>query len=51
MQAKKERVKLLEQKIKSAFGDYCKQPYYLHSILVHDGLANGGHYYSFIFDS
>ena len=25
-------------------------PYYLHAILIHDGTAESGHYYSFIFD-
>eukprot|EP00358_Blepharisma_japonicum_P004571 CAMPEP_0202953250 /NCGR_PEP_ID=MMETSP1395-20130829/44478_1 /ASSEMBLY_ACC=CAM_ASM_000871 /TAXON_ID=5961 /ORGANISM="Blepharisma japonicum, Strain Stock R1072" /LENGTH=152 /DNA_ID=CAMNT_0049666167 /DNA_START=73 /DNA_END=528 /DNA_ORIENTATION=+ len=28
-----------------------KTPYYLHSILIHEGGAEGGHYYSFIYDS
>jgi ubiquitin carboxyl-terminal hydrolase 25/28 len=27
-----------------------KYKYHLHSICVHDGNANSGHYYSFIFD-
>jgi ubiquitin C-terminal hydrolase len=27
-----------------------QHPYYLHSILVHEGTGEGGHYYSFIFD-
>jgi len=27
-----------------------KSPYYLHSICVHDGNAESGHYYSFIYD-
>ena len=27
-----------------------KRPYHLHSICVHDGNANSGHYYSFIYD-
>ena len=26
-------------------------PYKLHAILVHEGQANGGHYWSYIFDS
>lgn len=39
-----------EQQIKTAFRDYCNIPYYLHAILIHDGTAESGHYYSFIFD-
>lgn len=27
-----------------------KMPYHLHSICVHDGNANSGHYYTFIYD-
>lgn len=27
-----------------------EHPYYLHCILMHDGFAHSGHYYSFIFD-
>jgi ubiquitin carboxyl-terminal hydrolase 25/28 len=44
------RIEELETSIENAFADYCKNPYYLHAILMHDGLADGGHYYSFIFD-
>lgn len=27
-----------------------KHPYYLHSIMIHDGLAENGHYYTYVFD-
>ncbi|MFN9898064.1 MAG: hypothetical protein ACK55Z_04550 [bacterium] len=27
-----------------------ESPYYLHAILIHDGLAENGHYYSYVFD-
>ena len=50
MQQLASRIEDLEVKIKNAFADYCKIPNYLHAILVHDGLAESGHYYSFIFD-
>jgi ubiquitin carboxyl-terminal hydrolase 25/28 len=43
-------IHLLELTVENAYRDYCKQPYYLHAILVHDGSAESGHYYSFIFD-
>lgn len=36
--------------MRTAFGDYCNIPYYLHAILMHDGTAETGHYYSFIYD-
>ena len=37
-----------EDQVRTAFGDYCNIPYYLHAILIHDGTAESGHYYSFI---
>ena len=46
----KERISTLEANVKNAFKDYCNIPYYLHAILIHDGTAESGHYYSFIFD-
>ena len=27
-----------------------KQPYFLHSIMIHDGLAENGHYYIYVYD-
>ena len=46
----KQRIQGLEQKIQTAFKDFCQQPYYLHAILVHDGPAEFGHYYSFVYE-
>ena len=46
------KVKALEQQIKKAYStkEMSKVNYDLHSICVHDGNANSGHYYSFIYD-
>lgn len=44
------RIEDLEMRIANAFADYCKIPYQLHAILMHDGRADSGHYYSFIYD-
>jgi ubiquitin carboxyl-terminal hydrolase 25 len=46
------KVKQLEDQITLAYGvDELKQnPYYLHSICVHEGNATSGHYYTFIYD-
>ena len=46
------KVKQLEAQIQAAYGipEMQKKPYHLHSICVHDGNANSGHYYSFIYD-
>ena len=45
-----DKISLLEERIKNAFADYCNIPYNLHAIMIHDGLADSGHYYSFIYD-
>lgn len=46
------KVKALEQEINKSYaiGDMQKKPFHLHSICVHDGNANSGHYYTFIYD-
>lgn len=45
-----QKIEEQETEVKSAFRDYCNIPYYLHAILIHDGTAESGHYYSFIYD-
>lgn len=45
-----QQIKERETEVKTAFKDYCNVPYYLHAILIHDGTAESGHYYSFIYD-
>jgi ubiquitin carboxyl-terminal hydrolase 25/28 len=46
------KVEALQNQIKVAYGtsDMQKMPYHLHSICVHDGNANSGHYYTLIYD-
>jgi uncharacterized UBP type Zn finger protein len=44
-------LKDLTQKVETAFLQLKEVPYYLHAIVVHDGLnAESGHYYAFVFD-
>lgn len=45
------KIEELEEKVETAFKDFTQQPYNLHAILVHDGSAESGHYYSFIFSA
>ncbi|CAD8115843.1 unnamed protein product [Paramecium sonneborni] len=40
----------LENKIQASYNDLKKHKYLLQSILIHDGQANSGHYYSYIRD-
>jgi ubiquitin carboxyl-terminal hydrolase 25/28 len=40
----------LENEVDNAFKEYKNFPYFLHAILIHDGNAESGHYYTFIFD-
>lgn len=46
------KVEKLESEIAKSYGipEMRKRSYHLHSICVHDGNANTGHYYSFIFN-
>ena len=46
----KTKISELEGNVTNAFADYCNMPYYLHAILIHDGTAESGHYYSYIYD-
>jgi len=43
----------IDRELKHAYDEEILQqvPYSLHAILVHEGQANGGHYWSYIFDS
>ncbi|CAD8082254.1 unnamed protein product [Paramecium primaurelia] len=40
----------LEKKIQASYNDLKKHKYLLQSILIHDGQANSGHYYTYIKD-
>eukprot|EP00351_Strombidinopsis_sp_SopsisLIS2011_P000477 CAMPEP_0116885198 /NCGR_PEP_ID=MMETSP0463-20121206/18464_1 /TAXON_ID=181622 /ORGANISM="Strombidinopsis sp, Strain SopsisLIS2011" /LENGTH=120 /DNA_ID=CAMNT_0004543211 /DNA_START=1506 /DNA_END=1868 /DNA_ORIENTATION=- len=52
------RIEHLESQISNAFAEFKEHPYHLHSILVHDGNAELGHYrnaelghyYAFVYD-
>jgi ubiquitin carboxyl-terminal hydrolase 25/28 len=54
MERRKEQVKAelaeIDSQIDKAFKEYRNHPYHLHSILIHDGDAESGHYYAFVFD-
>lgn len=40
----------IQKEIDSSYNEFKKTKYILQSILIHDGWADGGHYYGFIFD-
>ena len=40
----------LEQVVAQPYIKEKERPYHLHSILIHDGLAENGHYYSYVYD-
>lgn len=48
LEAKKNHIK---KKIETSYNEHKSLKYNLHSIVVHEGGANGGHYYSFIYDN
>jgi len=46
----KAKIEQLEQIISSPFTKERERPYLLHAILIHDGLAENGHYYTYLYD-
>ena len=40
----------LKENIDKQFRTVNKTPYYLHAIVIHDGVADSGHYYVYIYD-
>jgi ubiquitin carboxyl-terminal hydrolase 25/28 len=44
------KISKLEKVLKQPYLDLNDRPYYLHGILIHDGLADNGHYYSYIYE-
>mmetsp|Transcript_31698 Transcript_31698/g.48550 ORF Transcript_31698/g.48550 Transcript_31698/m.48550 type:complete len:109 (+) Transcript_31698:1845-2171(+) len=45
-----ESIAKLEKIIATPYTRSKEKPYYLHAILIHDGLAENGHYFSYVFD-
>lgn len=43
-------MKKLKHKLETAFIQTKEIPYYLHAIMIHQGYADSGHYYAFIYD-
>jgi ubiquitin carboxyl-terminal hydrolase 25 len=50
VQGYKKRVGEIEKQIELAYRDINKTPYYLYSLLIHEGGADSGHYYSYTYD-
>jgi len=40
----------MEKVLEKPYVEGGKHPYYLHSIMIHDGLAENGHYYTYVYD-
>ena len=46
----KHKIQEIEEAIEKQYALIRSVPYYLYSILIHEGSADSGHYYSFIYD-
>lgn len=46
----KEQIEKIEKEIEKAYETIRSTPYHLYSILMHEGSAENGHYYSYILD-
>lgn len=44
------KISAIEDILAQPYIKHKEQPYYLHTIIVHDGLAENGHYYSYYYD-
>ena len=40
----------LEALIQEPYEEKKERPYHLHAVLIHDGIAEQGHYYSYVYD-
>ena len=45
-----QKIKKIEQILEKPYIKEQERPYFLHAIMIHDGLAENGHYYSYVFD-
>jgi hypothetical protein len=45
-----QQISKLNAEIEQTYKHMNHTPYYLHAVIVHDGSAQSGHYYAFIFD-
>lgn len=46
----KAKIQSMEQIVKKPYTKEKQMPYYLHAIMIHDGVADNGHYYVYIYD-
>lgn len=45
-----EKIADIEAKLKQPYICTKERPYYLHAIMIHDGVAENGHYYAYVYD-
>lgn len=50
MKEYKQKILEIEKEIEKAYKEINKTPYYLYSLLIHEGGADSGHYYSYTYD-
>jgi ubiquitin carboxyl-terminal hydrolase 25/28 len=43
-------IQMMEKNLEKPYVKNKEQPYSLHAIICHDGLAENGHYYTFVYD-
>ena len=50
LQNLKTKIDTLEKQCEQPYVKNKERPYQLHAIMIHDGLAENGHYYTYVFD-
>lgn len=46
----KQKIENIDKEIEKAYANINSTPYYLYSLLIHEGGADSGHYYSYTYD-
>jgi len=46
----KAKIEEIDQSIEKCYREIYSTPYYLYSLLIHEGGADSGHYYSYTYD-
>jgi ubiquitin carboxyl-terminal hydrolase 25/28 len=45
-----QKIKGFEETLQQPYTQLKERPFYLHAVMIHDGMANMGHYYTYLFD-
>lgn len=44
------KIEHMDKTLEQPYSESGEHPYFLHSVMIHDGLAENGHYYVYVYD-